>query len=92
MTPPHRRLSGEWPPPFPRDHPQSLDWRTTRLEESHDQLNDRVDHIERRPHLPDFSSLPWLQIVGLLLLIALGVTGRISPETVEMMSKLLPGR
>ncbi len=62
------------------------------MEMTIDEHQDRLKAVERRPHLPSLSSLPWLQIVGLLFLLGLGVTGRLSPETIEMMSKLLPGR
>ena len=62
------------------------------MEMTIDEHQDRLKAVERRPSLPSLSSLPWLQIVGLMALLGLGVTGRLSPETIEMMSKLLPGR
>lgn len=56
-----------------------------------DDHQDRLSELERR-QLPDLGSWPWLQIIGLGLLLGLGATGRISPETVEAISKLIPGR
>ncbi len=69
-----------------------LHWRTSRVEETLDDHQDRLAQLEDRPALPSISSLPWLQIVGLVVLVMLGATGRLSPETVETLSKLLSGR
>lgn len=88
----HRRHSGEWPPSLNPQDPAILHWRQKRAEETLDDHQDRLAELEARPRPPDVSSLPWLQIIGLGLLIILGATGRISPEVVEMASKLLPGR
>ncbi len=88
----HRRHSNEWPPTSNPSDPDLLHWRQTRVEETVDDHQDRLAELEARPSLPSISSLPWLQIVGLALLLGLGATGRISPETLEAVSKLLPGR
>lgn len=61
------------------------------MEETIDDHQDRLAELERR-QLPDLSTWPWFQIIGLLLLFALGVTGRLSPDTIEALSKLIPGR
>lgn len=87
----HRRHSGEWPPSLNPKDPSILHWRQKRLEETVDDHQDRLAELERR-QLPDIGSWPWLQIIGLGLLLGLGATGRISPETVEAISKLIPGR
>ncbi len=92
MTLRHRRHSGEWPPTLDPQDPAILHWRQTRAEETLDDHQDRLRDLEARPSLPDLKGLPWLQIIGLGLLLGLGATGRISPDTLEMMSKLLPGR
>jgi len=72
--------------------PELLHWRQARVEETIDDHQERLRELEARRQLPDLTRLPWLQIVGLILLLALGATGRISPETLDMMLKLLPGR
>lgn len=87
----HRRHSGEWPPTLDPTDPAILSWRQKRLEETVDDHQDRLQELERR-QLPDIGSWPWLQIIGLGLLFGLGALGRISPETVEAFSKLIPGR
>lgn len=56
-----------------------------------DDHQERLAELERR-QLPDIGSWPWLQIIGLGLLLGLGAAGRISPEVVEAVSKLIPGR
>lgn len=87
----HRRHSGEWPPSLDPADPAILHWRQKRAEETLDDHQDRIAELERR-QLPDLGTWPWLQIIGLGLLFLLGVTGRLSPETIENLSKLLPGR
>lgn len=61
------------------------------MEETIDDHQDRLAELERR-QLPDLSTLPWFQIIGLVMLFVLGVTGRLSPDTIEFLSKLIPGR
>jgi hypothetical protein len=68
-----------------------LHWRQSRVEETLDDHQDRLAELERR-QLPDIGRWPWLQIIGIVVLLVLGALGRISPEALEMMSKLLPGR
>lgn len=87
----HRRHSGEWPPTSNPSSPDLLHWRQTRVEETIDDHQDRLAELERR-QLPDIGALPWLQIIGLGLLFALGATGRLSPDAIEAISKLIPGR
>ncbi len=87
----YRRHSGEWPPSLNPADPSILHWRQSRTEETVDHHQERLAELERR-QLPDIGSWPWLQIIGLGLLLGLGATGRISPETVEAISKLIPGR
>lgn len=87
----HRRHSGEWPPSLNPQDPSVLHWRQERLEQTVDDHQDRLAELERR-QLPDIGSWPWLQIIGLALLLGLGAAGRISPEVVEAVSKLIPGR
>lgn len=87
----HRRHSGEWPPSLNPADPAILHWRQKRAEETLDDHQDRIAELERR-QLPDIGSWPWLQIIGLGLLLGLGAAGRISPEVVEAVSKLIPGR
>jgi hypothetical protein len=72
------RLSASWPPPFPKNHPTSLDWRVTRLEE-------HVDEILERPSLPDVGGWPWMRIIGVLLLLGLGARGHLSWEQVAQL-------
>lgn len=88
----HRRHSGEWPPTSNPADPHLLHWRAARLEETVDDHQERLAELESRPSLPSIASLPWLQIVGLLILFGLGALGRLSPETAELIAKLLPGR
>ncbi len=88
----HRRHSGEWPPSLRPSDPDILHWRQTRVEETIDDHQDRLRDLEARPKFPDMSEWPWLQIVGLVILLALGATGRLSPEVIEQLSKLIPGR
>lgn len=87
----HRRHSNEWPPISNPADPGMLHWRQSRVEETIDDHQDRLAELERR-QLPDLGSWPWLQIVGLGLLLGLGAAGRISPEVIEAVSKLIPGR
>jgi len=88
----NRRHSGEWPPTLDPQDPAILHWRQTRVEETLDDHQDRLRDLEARPSLPDMSSLPWLQIIGLALLFGFGAIGRFSPETLDALSKLIPGR
>lgn len=88
----HRRHSGEWPPSLRPSDPDILHWRQSRVEETLDDHQERLAELESRPHVPELSGLPWLQIVVLLVLLGLGLTGRLSPETIDTLSKLLPGR
>lgn len=87
----NRRHSNEWPHSWNPADPDMLHWRQSRVEETLDDHQDRLAELERR-QLPDLGTWPWLQIIGLGLLFLLGVTGRLSPETIENLSKLLPGR
>lgn len=93
-----RRLSGQLPPTVDPSGNEILDWRMERAEQvidsqqdRHDSHSERLDKLEARPGL-DLTHLPWLQIVGLLILLGLGATGRVSPEAVDTILKLLPGR
>ncbi len=88
----HRRHSGEWPPTLHPSDPDVLHWRQSRVEETIDDHQERLAELEARSRLPELSGLPWLQIVGLLVLFGLGLTGRVSPEAIDTLSKLLPGR
>lgn len=87
-----RRHSNEWPPTLNPADPEILHWRQSRAEETLDDHQDRLRELEARRQMPDIASWPWLQIAGILLLLGLGATGRMSPDTVEMLSRLLPGR
>ena len=86
MTDKQQRLSAAWPPNWRPSDPDSLDWRTSRLEVAADAHEDRITALESRPRLPDLESLPWPRILGLLALLGLGLTGHVSPEQLRALA------
>ena len=81
MTRRSRRHSQEWPPHLAAD-PAFLDWRVSQLEET-------VDEISKRPPLQE--QIPWLKIVGFLVLIGLGISGHLSPDAARTFGLKLLG-
>jgi hypothetical protein len=83
MTNEQRRHSEEWRPPWPKNHPESLDWRVSRLEETADHHSDRIDELSARPSIP---SAHWVRVACLLCLLLFGLTGHLSPDQVKALA------
>jgi hypothetical protein len=67
-------------PPHVTSDPTVLHWRLRAVEL-------RVEKLEARRQMPSFEKWPWLQIVGVVVLIGMALTGHLSRSDVFSVMK-----
>ena len=77
---PHQKLSREWPPAL-RQNADVHEWRLSEAEKAIDQINER--HA--------IPSIPSKEAIGYGLLLILGLSGHLSPETIKAVAFKLLG-
>lgn len=92
MTEPSSRPLFPPLPPHVEVDPRTIAWEIARTQTVTQNHENRITHLESRPQFPqvDMTKVPWLKVAGLVLLLALGITGHLRPEDArEIGMKLL---
>jgi hypothetical protein len=87
-TPPHRPLFPALPDVSAGNELTLVTWRVNRLEAA---VQGHEDQLAAKPSgLPiPAEAMPWLKMIGFVMLLGLGATGHISPDTVKKFSGML---